>query len=288
MSLDRLHLLAIATLALVALGGACTQQAASPGICSEDGAALYERRIEPLLLDDRPKTCNQCHLSGVDLSLFVRETPCETMACMVELDVVDLESPDDSLILSWIDRAMPDSELITETVIAEEREAMREWIAHTAECGGLEACAGATCGPAAPDFEACEVSARRDDPVFSPDSSDCSSQARENVFLQTVYAWRGRCFPCHYLGTDLGPEEAPRWIVGGDSCGAGALASRDNLFGLDVVDWDAPAMSRLLLKPLAEDAGGVVHGGHDKFDDTEDPAYVAFLRWIEYEKACLE
>jgi hypothetical protein len=32
------------------------------GICSEDGTELFDRRIVPVLVDDRPQTCNQCHL----------------------------------------------------------------------------------------------------------------------------------------------------------------------------------------------------------------------------------
>jgi hypothetical protein len=85
-----------------------------------------------------------------------------------------------------------------------------------------------------------------------------------------------------------GPLEAPRWIDGSDVCGPSSLTSMNNLLALDVVDFDQPEMSLLLRKPLAELAGGVVHGGHDKFEDTMDPAYVSFLSWIEYEKGCRE
>jgi hypothetical protein len=273
-------------LTVLLLTAACGSQDGAGGICAEDGTELFDRRIAPVLVDDRPKTCNQCHLSGVDLSLFVRDTPCETMACMVELEVVDLDSPDDSLILTWIDRAMPDSELITDQVIATEHEAFREWIVHTAECGGLEACADVDCGPAPPGDQ-CEVRGDADDFVpFEIDPTDCSPIAREDTFLHTVYAFRGRCFPCHFIGSMYGPEEAPRWIDGSDPCGPGAVISRNNLLELDVVDYDDPEMSRFLLKPLAEAVGGIMHGGHDKIADTDDEAYQAFLAWIEYEAGC--
>lgn len=254
-----------------------------PAICGEDGAALYERRIEPLLLDDRPSTCNQCHLAGVDLSLFVRETPCETMACLVELDLVDLEEPEQSLVLSWIGRAQPDSELITETVIAEEHAAFLEWIEHSATCGGLEACGDVQCGPAAQGECGLEVIDVQDMP-YTPDPSDCSPVARERAFLNRVYAWRGRCFPCHFAGSDLGPEEAPRWIVSGE-CAPGAVQSLANLYALDVIDWDDLEQSRLLLKPLEEE-GGIPHGGHTKFEDREDDMYLSILGWLEYEATC--
>lgn len=47
-----------------------------------------------------------------------------------------------------------------------------------------------------------------------------------------------------------------------------------------------PPASLLLQKPLAESAGGVVHGGGDKFADVNDPAYIDFLAWIQREAAC--
>jgi hypothetical protein len=62
--------------------------------CSVDGAAsLYTRKIEPILQDDRPTRCNQCHLAGIDLALFVHETPCQTMACMAQLGLVPGHPP---------------------------------------------------------------------------------------------------------------------------------------------------------------------------------------------------
>ena len=41
-----------------------------------------------------------------------------------------------------------------------------------------------------------------------------------------------------------------------------------------------PARSPLLLKPLAEAAGGVVHGGGDIFSSTDDHDYQTMLDWI--------
>ncbi|MBX3273799.1 MAG: hypothetical protein KF729_26275 [Sandaracinaceae bacterium] len=259
--------------------------ACEPAICREEGLALYQRRIEPLFSEDRPTTCNQCHLSGVDLTLFVRETPCETMACLVELDLVDLDAPERSLVLSWIGRAQPDSALITQDVIAAEHDGFLEWITHTAVCGGIEACAGTRCGPApigACDLRVVDVQ----ESPYEPDPADCSPLARERAFLHRVYAWRGRCFPCHYRGTDLGVPGAPRWIEAERGCGPASIASMANLFALDVIDWDDPARSRFLRKPLSVDAGGLPHGGHDKYATTDDEMYQSVLGWIEYEAGC--
>jgi hypothetical protein len=52
------------------------------------------------------------------------------------------------------------------------------------------------------------------------------------------------------------------------------------------VNVDDPPQSLLLLKPLAEAAGGVQHGGHDKFANQEDVAYRGFLAWIEHYAGC--
>jgi hypothetical protein len=121
---------------------------------------------------------------------------------------------------------------------------------------------------------------------YEPDPSDCSPLAREQAFLQRVYAWRGRCFPCHFRGTDLGELGATRWIVADQGCGPAAVSSMANLFALDVIDFGAPARSLFLRKPLSIEAGGVMHGGHDKYEDTDDEMYQSVLGWIEYEAAC--
>lgn len=78
-----------------ATGCRSTQELPDPPVaCTGDGATeLYTRKIEPILKDDHPTSCNQCHLSGIDLSIFVKDTPCQTMACMSQLGLVDLTQP---------------------------------------------------------------------------------------------------------------------------------------------------------------------------------------------------
>ena len=85
--------------------------------CEVKPSQAFHDRIEPLLADDRVTTCNQCHLSGVDLSAFARETPCKTWACLVDQGLVNVAAPDKSKILDWILRASPDSDLITDNVM---------------------------------------------------------------------------------------------------------------------------------------------------------------------------
>jgi len=239
--------------------------------------ALYVKRIEPLLETDRPKSCNQCHLAGVDLTGFVKDTPCATFACMSERGLIDLEAPAESLILDWIDRATP-SGLVTEEMIAEEYAGFLAWIEATAECDGCGAIVD-PCGDADGGPTPCGAD---EPPLVFEDPGGCDDLTLEAVFRNKTYAWRDRCYPCHFSNKE---QEAPKWIDVGD-CEIASLQTMRNVVKADYIDLMEPSMSLLLLKPLAESEGGVVHGGHDKFGSSEDPAYVDFLYWIERESKC--
>lgn len=259
--------------------GTTTTDAASttaPVDCEGGPDALFARRIAPLLATDRPKTCNTCHLSGIDLAMFVQDSPCQTMACLDWRGLVDLDDPPASVVLQWIARADPASPLIGQAVIDEEYAAFLAWIEATAACGlcwsGESPCGEATATRCEDDEEA--------PPYVDP--GDCSPVTREALFRHKVYAWRDRCSPCHFDDTTI---DAPKWIATGP-CELGSLQTMRNVLDRGLVDLSAPADSLLLLKPLAESAGGVMHGGHDKFANQDDPAYVDFLAWIERESAC--
>ena len=252
----------------------------------EEGLSMYERRIAPLLTDDRPSTCNQCHLSGVDLSVFVQGTPCETMACMVELGIVDLQAPDDSLVLAWIDRAEPDGG-ITEESIATEHDAMLEWIQMSATCGA-DICEPVEnpCGDPAQEVVECEIpvsSAQEQRPV--EDDGTCSDLNLELVWREKVYGWRGRCFPCHFDSFDDEFDDSPPWITSGD-CNLGSLATLRTAERSGYLNVDDPMASLLLTKPLEESLGGIEHGGGPKMHTLDDPAYLDFVEFLERYGQC--
>lgn len=256
--------------------GTTTGDTAAPSACAAAPSELYEQRIAPLLATDRPKTCNTCHLSGVDLQMFVQATPCQSMACLADRGLVDLEDPAASVVLQWISRADPSSPLIDQGVIDEEYAAFLAWIEATAECGlcftGDAPCGGASKVLCDADLE----------PGVYQDPGDCAPITREALFRHKVYAWRDRCYPCHF---DNKESDAPHWLATGP-CELASLTTMRNVLDGGLVDLSNPAASMLLLKPLAESAGGVMHGGHDKFADTKDPAYIDFLTWIAREAAC--
>lgn len=278
-------LLVAVSLAAASLAS-CGDHDEPPGevACQVKPSETFHDRIEPLLTEDRVTTCNQCHLSGVDLTAFARETPCKTWACLVEQGLVDVSSPKDSKILGWIERASPDSALITPQVIAAERDAFRDWIDANAACPS--ACAGVTCGK--PDAgPTCSTGSASEPPTIptGEDTRGCSDRELEQAFYDDVYTWRGRCFPCHFDSQLEADKEAPRWISVVGNCETGSAATFKRVLALSLINVDDPSKSLLLQKPLDKSGGGVVHKGGAKFT-TGDIAYQSFSRFIEHYRAC--
>ncbi len=263
----------------------CSSSSGDEGLprvqCDNPSTDLFEERVAPLLADDQPKTCNQCHLSGIDLSTIVRDDPCESMACMVQDGLVDLSAPEKSKILTWIDRAEPDSDLITEDVIGLEHDAFLQWIEEESEC---RSCASTPCSEQE-DAPFCEPIATPPDAADISSAEDCSDKTLEQLFLDTIYASRGRCYPCHY-SSNTTVKEAPKWISQDGTCEAASLATMRTVVKSGYVNVDDPSQSLLLLKPLAEADGGLEHGGHDKFQLEGDAAYQNFLSWLTYYSDC--
>jgi hypothetical protein len=254
-----------------------------PRCTQESTTALYARKIEPLLAADRPKTCNECHLSGIDLGSFVRATPCETLACLAEDKLIDRKAPDQSLILSWIQRASPTSPLITQAVIDDEYTGFKEWIEHFALCND---CAGVRCERG--EHEAfCDVGPEPTE--FTAEASDpggCNDLVLEQLFRDTVYASRGRCAPCHIAG-EASVGGAVQWIEQAETCDQASLRSLRNVLREGFIDINDPDRSLLLTKPLSVEQGGVAHGGDSKFTATGDPGYDSFRYWVRRQAECL-
>jgi hypothetical protein len=281
--------LAVALLLAAALAscGSDDDEVQASAECLDHATETFDSEVRPLLASDRPKTCNQCHLSGVDMSLFVRDSMCETRACLYEYGLVDRDNVDESLVLSWIARAHPDSDLITEEVIQNELDGFKAFLSDLTSCSGA-ACKGVKCATAATDGDKC----RREDepPDVTPTSEElgCSPVAIETAFRDNVYAWRGRCFPCHHSDQTLADAAAPRWLSVEGTCDAGAVRTLRTVIDSGYVDADNPEDSLLLRKPLAIAAGGIEHGGGEKFHDQTDFAYQSFLSFIQYWSSCVK
>src|SRR5215510_12320164 len=65
---------------------------------------IFERRILPIFKADKPSSCAECHLSGVDLKDYIRPSEEETFAALVRGGLIDRERPDESKILTFIGR----------------------------------------------------------------------------------------------------------------------------------------------------------------------------------------
>ncbi len=102
-----------------------------------------------------------------------------------------------------------------------------------------------------------------------------------------MYAWRGRCFPCHHSDQTLADKLAPRWLSVEGSCDAGAVQTLRTVIDSGYLNSDDPEDSLLLRKPLAIEAGGIEHGGGEKFHDQTDFAYQSFLSFIQYWSSCV-
>ncbi len=261
--------------------------------CSDTShLALYERYIEPLLTDAHPSSCNQCHLSGVDLSMYIQDTPCQSMACMIEQSVVDLTDPEASQILSFILQAEPDSDLITEDVISLEYEGFLEWIewsetCHEPVCGTIEdPCQAAADGNVLPDDTKTPL-------------GSCDEDALVASFEDLIWSHHGRCWACHHVDGQSHEEFSGattfyEWT--GDDTESARLTMY-NLIGVGAIDAADPPASSLLTKPMAEDVSastglgtvtGVWHGGSDKYADGTDETLIDSVTWIQGYLSCLE
>lgn len=250
--------------------------------CEQSPGELYEQRVVPLLQSDTPSSCARCHAGGLDLDDLLREDACESMACLLAEGLVDLDHPERSVLLSFILRSEPESELITDEVVRLEYEAFLSWIEHEATC---RECEGSTCSGR--EGTSCET----DDPLdtaftMETDPGDCDRATLERLFRGTAYAERGRCSPCHFEEETTAAPNAPRWMTRTGTCQVAALATLQNIEASGYIDVEDPENSLLLLKPLAEVQGGLSHGGHDKFVKGNDAAYDNFLYFVSRYGAC--
>jgi hypothetical protein len=249
--------------------------------CSASPGSLYEERIAPLLTTDRPDSCGACHASGVRLTDFVRGTECEAMACLKEQGLVRLDAPEESVLLRWIGRVPPESPLIDADIVAEEQAAFLEWFEHEAACG---ACQDVEC----PDEAVAGCAADEDvDGAFDPstDPGDCEGETLERLFRGSVFTWRTRCAPCHIDGAKSSAG-APRFFFELGDCNVASLGSLERILARGLIDVEQPLQSVLLLKPLAEEDGGVPHGGHDKMTANNDRAYDGFVHFLSRYGEC--
>lgn len=221
---------------------------------------VFTRRIAPLARAEKPSSCRECHVAGVDLGQYILDTEAATFAALREAGLIDVEAPERSRLLQFIARAPEHEDPAVKQVRAEELAAFREWITSAVRRPELLSAkpTGKAVGPA---WDAEVIRHARQDRVLQS-------------FMENIWIERERCAGCHSPDKNrrlvAKHGEQISWISPEDPAGTLALCVDHGLF-----DLDEPDHSLILQKPLGE----VEHGGHVKFvrGSRTDKQFRAFL-----------
>jgi hypothetical protein len=219
---------------------------ATPILAEDEARDIFTRRILPLAKADKPSSCRECHVAGVDLSQYILSDAASTFAALRSAGLVNAEQPEKSKLLEFIARAPDKGDAALAKVRAEELAAFRTWIAAAAKDPQILS-AKPTAGQVGPVVPVEIVRHARRDRVLES-------------FVENIWIERERCAGCH------SPDKNQRliakhgehisWISPEDP--AGTLAT---IIDHGLIDMDDPNKSLILQKPLME----VEHGGHIKF-----------------------
>ena len=212
----------------------------------DDARDIFTRRILPLAKADKPSSCRECHVAGVDLAMYVREDATSTFAALRSAGLVDIQQPEKSKLLEFIYRAPDKGDPLLAKVRAEELAAFRSWITASAND---------------PQMISAKLSAPSIGPSLPPEIIRHARRDRVlESFMENIWVERERCAGCH------SPDKNQRliakhgehisWITPDDP--SGTLAT---LIEHELIDLKNPDKSLILQKPLNE----VEHGGHIKF-----------------------
>ncbi len=237
------------------------------GNCSEpkskknnDALAVFEKRILPIFQSQKPSSCTECHLSGVDLKDYIRSDQKKTFAALVKADLINVKKPLDSKILEFIQRQPKKPNLITKKVRQKEYEAFRAWIVAALK---------------EPDL----LAAKSDTPIGPQLSDEVIRHARKDrvlaSFIENVWSEVGRCAACH--SPDRNQKQVKRhgeemsWIIL-----RSPIKTMQYMIEQDLIDVDHPEKSLLITKPTMQ----VKHGGGRKMM-VGDQAYKQMRRFLD-------
>lgn len=222
--------------------------------------AVFKKRILPIFQSQKPSSCTECHLSGVDLKDYIQADQQKTFASLVNAGLIDVKKPLNSKILTFIQRKPEKPNLITEKVREQEYEAFKTWItAAVADPNLLDSKSSQPAGPALPD----EVirHARKDRVLAS--------------FVDNIWTEVGRCAACH--SPDRNQKQVKEhgeqvsWIKLNDP-----QATMQYMVDEGLVNAKQPEKSLLLRKPTMQ----IEHGGGQKMV-VGDRTYKQFRRFID-------
>lgn len=239
-----------------------------PATGSADSSAekVFQDRILPIFRSPDPSSCTRCHLASVDIKDYILPDARDTFLALRDQGLIDLAKPENSKILTLINRGSDDPEaagLISAKRQKAEYEAFAAWI---------RACVDEPALKNAPKPE--KRVALTTKPV------EVVRHARKDRMLESfeanIWSLRFRCMNCHTEGTpqndklvkEIGPRVA--WFK------RGPQQTMDYLLASKLIDTESPEKSLLLTKPLGE----VKHGGGIKIV-LGDQGYKAIRAWVE-------
>lgn len=226
----------------------------------KDALDVFEKRILPIFNAKKPSSCTECHLSGVELADYIQPTQEKTFASLVSAGLINIQDPDNSKILTFINRRPEKPSLVTDEVRKQEYVAFQSWIrAAVKDRELLTKKSNGSIGPQVPD----EVirHARKDRVMAS--------------FIDNIWTEIGRCAACHSPDRNQKQVEengdVVSWIVLNDPS-----ATLEYMVDNGLIDTDNTLDSRLLTKPTQQ----VDHGGGQKMV-VGDRSYKQFRRFID-------
>lgn len=210
-----------------------------------DSLDLFRQRIAPILNAKNPSSCSECHLGGVDLKDYIRPSQEETFAALKQSGLIDVQRPENSKLLAFIQRKPEKRNLSTQKQRQAEYDAFLAWLQAAVLDPKLAAAKtkDATLGSSLPPEV---VRHLRCDRVLAS-------------FVDNVWSEVGRCAACH--SPDRNGKQVKEhgehisWIQLGDP-----QATLNHLREHELIDVSAPEKSLILLKPLNQ----VKHGGGQK------------------------
>lgn len=222
---------------------------------------IFTQRILPIFQAANPSSCTECHLSGVDLKQYIRPNQADTFAALRRANLVDIDNPEESKILTFIRRAPEDPNPVTQEVREKELSAFRAWILAAVKDPSLLANKDQNL-PAGPTLPVEVIRHARQDRVMSS-------------FIDNIWTEVGRCAACH--SPDRNQKQVAEhgdevsWIVLNDP-----QATLKYMIDAGIIDPQKPERSLLLRKPTLQ----VEHGGGQKLL-VGDRSYKQFRRFID-------
>ncbi len=305
-----------AAIANMMLSLSCVQNTfGTEPVMDVSASELFETRIMPIFRSPKPSSCIQCHLASVDLKDYILPSHEKTFHALKNANLINIEKPADSKILSLIKMGEKDGNLsakrLHEKMRLAEYHAFASWIEACCKTPELLQ-SGQTISNTNNASE--DVSA-----IGSSSPLEIIWHARKSrlveSFARNIWSQRMRCFPCH-TPDEINPqnpkhekasqrhqelvskhgakmnlfEASPektldRWI---------ASSRRKHSKHLPLINLESPSDSLILLKPISRvptknDAGTlgpassippVSHMGGIKMH-RHDQSYKAMILWIK-------